>query len=210
MLIDIVKSLIIGLLVSVTLGPMGFMVIQRAINKGHRSGYASALGFILVDVIYAVIALFSVSFIVEIIKDYNNEFQFIGGVIVVIIGIGMLKSNPLKSIQDKVQRKRDLVKDFVSVFFLTLPNPSPYISFSAIFATFNLVTINHGFGDKFLMLLFLFLGMCTAWGTFLHIVIVNKKRIGMDQLVKINTVVSYLIILLGIGILLNFTYISLF
>lgn len=210
MILVILKSLLIGLITSVTLGPMGFVIIQRALSKGFKSGLASALGFIFVDIIYALIAVFSVSFLVNIIEDYNNELQLFGGIIVVLIGIGLNRSNPIKNLRKKTTSKRDLLKDFVSVFFMTLPNPSAYITFTAFFATFNLVQNEHLFTDKLLMITFLFIGMLIAWFVFIYFLVKNRHRIGIRQLVLINNIISYVIIAAGVGILGHFTYVSLF
>ena len=61
---NIFDGLVIGISASIPLGPIGVLVVQRTLNKGHLSGFVSGLGAALSDTIYAVIAGFSLSFIV--------------------------------------------------------------------------------------------------------------------------------------------------
>ena len=56
-----IKGILIGLLVSVPLGPIGVLCIQRTLNKGRMSGFVSGLGAAVADTIFAVIAGFGLT-----------------------------------------------------------------------------------------------------------------------------------------------------
>jgi len=51
-----IKGLIIGMMVSIPLGPIGLLIIQKTVNKDRLSGFISGLGVASADAIYAVIA----------------------------------------------------------------------------------------------------------------------------------------------------------
>ena len=46
------KGIIIGVLVSAPMGPIGMLCIQRTLNKGRWHGFVTGLGAALSDVIY--------------------------------------------------------------------------------------------------------------------------------------------------------------
>ena len=51
------KGIIIGVLVSAPMGPIGMLCIQRTLNKGRWHGFVTGLGAALSDVIYAALNL---------------------------------------------------------------------------------------------------------------------------------------------------------
>ena len=46
------KGIVIGVLVSAPMGPIGMLCIQRTLNKGRWHGFVTGLGAALSDVIY--------------------------------------------------------------------------------------------------------------------------------------------------------------
>ncbi|MBO7281577.1 MAG: hypothetical protein J6V00_10505, partial [Bacteroidaceae bacterium] len=51
----IVKGLIIGIVASAPMGPVGVLCIQRTLNKGRIYGLVTGLGAAISDIIYALI-----------------------------------------------------------------------------------------------------------------------------------------------------------
>ena len=49
------KGIVIGVLVSAPMGPIGMLCIQRTLNKGRWHGFVTGLGAALSDVIYAAL-----------------------------------------------------------------------------------------------------------------------------------------------------------
>ena len=68
MIETIVKGFVIGLLVSVPMGPVNMLCVQRTLNKGRWHGFATGLGALLSDVFYAFITLLGMSFIEDLIE----------------------------------------------------------------------------------------------------------------------------------------------
>ena len=50
----LIKGIIIGLSVSIPLGPIGVMCIQRTLSKGRLSGFVSGMGAASADIIYSI------------------------------------------------------------------------------------------------------------------------------------------------------------
>ena len=84
----LIKGILVGLLASIPLGPVGIICIQRTINKGKLSGFLSGIGAASADTIFAAIAGFSLTFIISYIEEKQIIFQAIGGVVVLLLEIG--------------------------------------------------------------------------------------------------------------------------
>ncbi|HZJ74827.1 MAG TPA: lysine transporter LysE, partial [Perlabentimonas sp.] len=48
-----IKGILVGLLASIPLGPIGIICIQRTVNKGKLSGFLSGIGAASADTIFA-------------------------------------------------------------------------------------------------------------------------------------------------------------
>ena len=85
MLIGFIKAIIIGLMVTIPLGPVGVMCIQKTISKGRWAGFLFGSGSSFTDFIYSIVALFSLSFVSEFL-DRNR----ISGAIILFLGLGTI------------------------------------------------------------------------------------------------------------------------
>lgn len=63
----LLKGLIIGIVVSAPLGPVGVLCIQRTLNKGRWFGFVTGVGAALSDICYALITGYGMSFMDELI-----------------------------------------------------------------------------------------------------------------------------------------------
>lgn len=137
----IIKGVIVGVVVSAPLGPVGVLCIQRTLNKGRWYGFVTGLGAALSDIIYALITGYGMSFVVDFIENPQNMFylQLIGSIMLLIFGIYTFRSNPVNSIRPVSANKGTLVHNFVTAFFVTLSNPLIIFLFIGLFARFSFV-----------------------------------------------------------------------
>lgn len=94
----IFKGIIIGIVASAPMGPVGILCIQRTLNKGRWYGFVTGIGAAISDIIYALIVGLGMGFIMEPLQ--NPKYQFIlqisGSVILLLFGIYCFLSNPTK------------------------------------------------------------------------------------------------------------------
>ena len=86
MLDIIIKGVIIGLFISIPLGPIGMLCIQRTLNRGRKYGIATGLGATTSDLIYTFITLFFLTIVIDIVEQNRTLIQISGSVI--LIGFG--------------------------------------------------------------------------------------------------------------------------
>jgi threonine/homoserine/homoserine lactone efflux protein len=117
------KGFALGLLVSVPLGPVGIILINRTIKRGVLSGFFSGLGLGIADAILAIIAGLGFGVIITFINEERFILGIIAGVIIVAAGIKVFLSNPIKDLRHRERSEKSLWRDFYSVFMLAITNP---------------------------------------------------------------------------------------
>ncbi len=142
----ILKGMIIGMIASAPMGPVGILCIQRTLNKGRWYGFVTGCGAALSDIIYALITGLGMSFVMDLITNPTNKFwlQVLGSVILMIFGIYCWRANPTRNIRrSNKTNKGTLLHNAVTGFLITISNPLIIFLFMAAFAQFAFVIPNH-------------------------------------------------------------------
>jgi threonine/homoserine/homoserine lactone efflux protein len=202
-LLFIIKGIIIGISVSVPLGPIGVLVIQRSLNKGFKSGFITGIGAASADIVYAVIAGFSITFISDFLIQNQTYIRIIGGGFLILIGYRIFISNPAKQIRRLRTKGNNYFKDFLTSFAVTVSNPLTILTFGAIFAGFNLLGNGDGNFKVSLLIFSVFGGAVLWWMILISIVRIFKKRIRLRNLLWINRITGILIILFAIFLIIT-------
>lgn len=139
-MLDIVlKGILIGVLISAPMGPIGVMCIQRTLNEGRIHGFFTGLGATFSDIAYAVIAGLGMGFIIDFLETNLNPIQIIGSVFILLFGYYTFKTNPARTLKKQGDKTNPLWKDFITSFFLNLSNIGILLFFIALFARFNFI-----------------------------------------------------------------------
>ncbi len=141
----IIKGLLIGVVASAPMGPVGVLCIQRTLNKGRWYGFVTGIGAAFSDIVYALVTGFGMSFVVEFIKNKETMFylQLAGSILLFFFGWYTLRSRPPRSIRPASPRKGTLVHNMVTGFLVTFSNPLIIFLFMALFARFTFVVPDH-------------------------------------------------------------------
>jgi len=131
----IIKCLLIGIIASAPMGPVGILCIQRTMQKGRIYGIVTGAGAALSDIIYALITGFGVSFVMQLVDKPENVFwlKLVGSAMLLIFGIYMLRTHPRAFRARTGNGKGTLLHNFTTAFFLTLSNPLIIFLFIALF-----------------------------------------------------------------------------
>jgi len=199
----LLKGIILGLTVSMPLGPIGIMLINRTIKRGILSGFFSGLGLATADTILAILAGLGFTFIIGFIKEERFILSLIAGLIIVGVGIKIFLSNPVKDFRSKEKANKSLWRDYYSVFVLSISNPYTILVFVAFFSEIH----TSGNIKPELVPFFLIPGVIIgtiAWWFFLSYFVSRfKKKIRLRGIVRINIVSGIAIIVIGFVILLS-------
>ncbi len=195
-----INALIVGLLVSIPLGPIGVLCIQKTITKGWSAGFAAGLGAAVSDVLYAIIAAFSLTFIITFLKANHIIFELIGASILILLGVKIFYTNPAKQLRKTKQKGNNLFSDFISTFFLTISNPLAIVLIMALLASFELVKEEISFQHNIILIIGVFLGATSWWATLTWLVNLFRKRISLRRLWWINKITGAGIVIFSIVI----------
>jgi threonine/homoserine/homoserine lactone efflux protein len=200
----IIKGILIGLCISVPLGPIGMLTIQRTLHRGQKHGIATGLGATTSDLVYTIITLFFLSFVLDFIEVHRFIIQLVGSLVVGAFGYYIFRSNPATQPKPNETVKHSLPGDFFTSFALTFSNPLVLFVLIALFARFEFI------GNKTTLFVYIcgilsILGGALMWWSLLTFLISRfKNKLNMRGLKIINQVTGLVIIVIGcIGTILS-------
>ena len=205
MLETIARGFIIGLLVSLPMGPLNMLTIQRTLNRGRWHGFVTGLGALLSDIIYALITLVGLSFMSDFLTVHESELQWLGSIILILFGIGVYRTNPLKGWRpDRITGETRYVKDFVSAFLLTFSNAAIILVYVGLYARFSFNPLPHGWGSLLAGMGALIIAALLWWFLLSLFVSRLRKHFNRRGLVLLNRTVGSVLMLVGVaGIVLS-------
>lgn len=188
------KGMMIGLLVSIPLGPIGVLVIQRTVNKSRMAGLVSGMGAALSDTLYAIIAGFSLTYVVEFIRTYETLFHSIGALVVLGLGIHIFFKNPEAEMHEHRLRGNTHLKDILSTFLVTFSNPLAVFVFLAIFTSSGVaISLEQPYHALF-VILGVFTGGFIWWFSLSGLVSMFRHKINLRILWWLNKTAGALLV----------------
>lgn len=193
-------GILIGILVSAPVGPIGILCIQRTISRGRLHGIVTGLGATTSDLIYVLIVGFCISYITEFITDYRIIIQTIGSIIVCVFGMHIFRSNPVAQLHrnDKSEKKTSYFNDYISAFGLCLSNPLIIFLFIGLFARFQLILPENRLGDNLIGLVAILIGATLWWIILTLIVGYFRNNFNLRGLWILNKITGSFLMLFGV------------
>lgn len=192
------KGFFVGLMVTIPLGPIGVLCVQRTLNKGRVSGFVSGLGAAAADMIFAIIAGFGITYIISFIRSQQLYFQILGGLVIIFLGIHIFYTNPVRQLRLQRLNRNRLSQDFFSVFFLTITNPMAILFFLAIFAGINVSDGNHNILNMISLVAGVFSGAAAWWFILSGVVSLFRHRFRLKNIWWMNKVAGVIVFFIGI------------
>jgi threonine/homoserine/homoserine lactone efflux protein len=143
----IFKGMMIGVIASAPMGPVGILCVQRTLNKGRWFGFVTGIGAAISDIIYAGITGFGMAFVMDFVNNDQNKFylQIIGSVLLLGFGLYTYRSDPTKNMRQSGMQRGTVWYNTWTAFLVTFSNPLIIFLFMALFAQFAFVIPDHPF-----------------------------------------------------------------
>ncbi|MDD3108179.1 MAG: LysE family transporter [Alistipes sp.] len=198
------KGILIGLVASIPLGPIGVMCIQRTVGNNQRSGFVSGLGAATADTIFAAIALFSLTVVLSFIEKNLVIIQVLGGISVIIVGMTILLKNPVQQIRrNRAGKNSNLWGDYLSILLVTLANPAYILIFVALFAASGVSAEGAPYGNNVAMIVGVLSGTSIWWFLLTFFVNFLRRRFRPRHILWMNRISGTLIVVLGAAAILS-------
>ncbi len=201
----IFKGIIIGIIASAPMGPVGILCIQRTLNKGRWYGFVTGIGAAISDIIYALIVGLGMGFIMEPLQNPRYQFvlQISGSVILLLFGIYCFLSNPTKKMHTTGKKsKGTLFHNCLTAFLVTFSNPMIIFLFMATFAQFAFVQPSRVF-ETVIGFVCIPLGALVWWYGLTWLVDKIRNKFDVNGILIINKVIGSIVILFSLIMLVG-------
>lgn len=199
------KGILIGLVASAPMGPVGVLCIQRTLNKGRWYGFMTGIGACVSDIIYALFTGFGMSFVMNFVGNEHNRFilQISGSVVLLLFGIYCYRSNPTKNMhKSNKNQKGTLAHNGITAFLVTLSNPLIIFLFIFLFAQFAFVVNDRPF-EMTVGYASIILGAMLWWFGLTWLIDKVRGKFDNNGILLINRVVGCIVVIFSVIMLLG-------
>lgn len=200
----LLKGMLIGVVVSAPLGPVGVLCIQRTLNKGRWYGFVTGLGASLSDIVYAMLTGYGMSFIFDFLSANQFYLQLVGSLMLLIFGFYTFRSNPVQSIRPVSASKGTYFHNFITAFFVTLSNPLIIFLFIGLFARFGFLAPGVRLFEQISGYFFIALGAFCWWLGITYFVNKVRSRFNLRGIWMINRIIGIVVMIVSVvGLILT-------
>lgn len=203
----IVKGLTLGLVLSISVGPVIFAIIKESLSNGHKGGIAFVLGVSFSDVVLVLVCnVFSQLFASAL--QYEKVIGIGGSIFLILLGLYnfFLKKSITeqeKEIARKAYGRRDMAATFVSGFLMNLLNPAVILFWFAVTSTILNDSKSYVHDNEYKLIVFT---VCLGWVLafdLLKVFLAGKIRnkLTPHNIHKINQISGVIFIIFGIVIM---------
>jgi len=205
------KGVIIGVLVSSPMGPIGMLCVQRTLAKGQLSGFVSGLGAAFSDLLYAAATSLCMGIVVNFVEAHQRPLQIFGSVVILLFGYYIFRNNPIQSLQRNQDNRQTIWRDLVTAFLLTLSNVLIVLLFIGLYARFGFLLPEHSVEMTIAGLIGIFGGGVLWWLFITFVISLLRKWFNIRGLKILNRIVGSVIMFLAVfGLISSVWYFNCF
>jgi threonine/homoserine/homoserine lactone efflux protein len=193
------KGIVIGFLISIPVGPIAVLCIQRTLNEGKIHGMASGLGAATADAVYGFIAASGLTFISKFLVKEQIWLRLAGGLFLCYMGVGVFRSKLVQRASS--ENGASHFRSYVSALLLTLANPATFLALAAVFAGLGVVEVRVQYSSVGLLVGGVFIGSGLWWFILNSVTGVFLGKLGYARLTWLNKISGIIIIGFGLFVL---------
>jgi threonine/homoserine/homoserine lactone efflux protein len=194
----LLKGFVIGFAVAAPIGPVGLLCIRRSIADGKLRGFVTGLGAAVADAFMATVVVFGVTSITSFITSHALSFHFLGGLILLGMGIAAMRAHPrVRTAAASPLHAPNLHMAFLSTIALTLANPVTMFSLLGIFTAFGVMLHTVGWLEPSYLVAGVFLGSTAWWVLLCYFAEWFGRKLNTNLLRTINIAVGLLLVAFG-------------
>ena len=193
------KGMLIGIIASAPMGPVGVLCVQRTLNKGRWYGFITGIGAAVSDMIYAAITGYGMSYVMDVLSNQQTKMylQIVGSIMLLLFGLYTYRSDPTKKIHNSGNGKGTLWHNGLTAFLVTFSNPLIIFLFLACYAQFAFVMPNHPF-EMFVGFLSIVFGALLWWYGLTWLIDKIRGKFDANGIKIINQFIGSVVVLCSI------------
>jgi len=193
MLVEFIKSVIVGICAAAPLGPVAALVIQKTLLYGRKTGFVTGCGSGIIDILYASIGVFALGLVDRFLVENSSWISLLGGAIVCLVGILMLFRDPFKKLKQRDERIGGMSPSYpLQAALFSIANPGALVLMLGLVALF-------GIGEnKTVSILGVSTGVVSWWFLFSYIIARFGKKFNINALVLINKILGAAVAIFGV------------
>ncbi len=125
------QGIVLGLMISITIGPAFFAIIQTSIDRGFKSAIAVAIGVAVSDITLIFLCFLGAASIMTYLDNelYKLFIGIVGGIVLIVFGTYTFLKKPdivkRRSSRNKTKRLKGpgIITNFFKGYFLNIMNP---------------------------------------------------------------------------------------
>src|SRR5262245_2573664 len=94
------RGVVLGFSIAAPVGPIGLLVIRRALAEGRGAGLATGLGAATADAVFGAIAGFGLTAVTGALAGGSFWLRLAGGLFLCVLGLRTMRSRPPESVED--------------------------------------------------------------------------------------------------------------
>ena len=131
MFAPVLKGLVLGILLAISVGPVIFAILKQSINNGHKAGSIFVAGISVSDISLVIICNFFTSLFASALS-HRTFIAIAGSGFLLVMGIYTLffkkvNTDESNNIIEKDFRTRHYIGIFLSGFFINILNPGVFL-----------------------------------------------------------------------------------
>lgn len=131
MIAPLIKGLVLGIFLAISVGPVIFAILKQSINNGHKAGYVFVAGISISDISLVLVCNFFTSLFNTAI-NHKTLIAVAGSIFLVVMGLYTLFFKKIHTDEDnnliaKKLRKRHFLGIFLSGYFINILNPGVFL-----------------------------------------------------------------------------------
>lgn len=209
MLITLLKGILIGMIISAPLGPVGVLCLRETLSGGRREGLLTGLGAMISDVIYGLVVYIGVGMVLSLVSKYDAPLRISGGVIILLFSYILYRKahHNIKTSPTRRLSKAHGARKVITALLVTLSNPFIMFLILPLYARFGFVR-ETSYPELELSVAMLGLGLgCMLWWTIMTWLVLRLAKSTGTKGIKCLSY-SIAVILAIIGVLGIYTGIS--
>ena len=156
-----------------TPGPVWVALVARGVSGGFHAAWPLALGVVVGDIIWPLLAIFGVSLLVEVYADFLDLLRYGGAVILVWMGVRTIRNANKPLVADERLSASGMWAGFVAGLMVIIGNPKAILFYMGVLP--NFFDLNNVSGPDIVVICFIS-GLVPLTGNIMFALSIDRIR----------------------------------